>query len=199
MGNEILQELKGETTHQCHKILDECQEWIVCWWQGFLGHLVCLHVSLAKSKLNQNNKRSIHLKGVIFLLGGVKLSLLKIFPNVVLFTPISGTDGFLSVADNLLFWFLREVLKLSSLARSLVDMFLMFLCSPLYSPHNTDLTLPRPGLQYRPHICFPVFFLMFLGLLLQPRPGQAGIIILVLEQENYLIQRLPAALIIQPS
>jgi len=72
---------------------------------------------------------SCFLKGVIFLLGGVKLSLLKIFPNVVLFTPMSGTDGFLSVADNLLFWFLREVLKLSSLARSLVDMFLMFLCS----------------------------------------------------------------------
>merc|ERR1719312_44628 len=42
---------------------------------------------------------------------------------------MSGTDGFLSVADNLLFWFLREVLKLSSLARSLVDMFLMCLVS----------------------------------------------------------------------
>merc|ERR1719320_1996283 len=36
---------------------------------------------------------------------------------------MSGTDGFLSVADNLLFWFLREVLKLSSLSSRLVSWF----------------------------------------------------------------------------
>ena len=53
-----------------------------------------------------------------FRLGGVKLSLLIRLPSVALFSPMSGTDGFSGV-DNLLFWFLRDVLKLSSLARSL--------------------------------------------------------------------------------
>merc|ERR1719322_672177 len=56
------------------------------------------------------------------LRGGVKLSLDFKFPNTDLFTPDanSATTGFFSVADNLLFWFLRAVLKLSSLTRSVL-------------------------------------------------------------------------------
>ena len=54
--------------------------------------------------------------------GGVKLSLDFKFPNTDLFTPgaNSATTGFFSVADNLLFWFLRAVLKLSSRTRSVL-------------------------------------------------------------------------------
>ena len=37
-----------------------------------------------------------------FRLGGVKLSLLIKLPNAVLFTPMSGIEGFLSVAESLL-------------------------------------------------------------------------------------------------
>ena len=54
------------------------------------------------------------------LLGGVRLSLVFSPPNTDLLTPgpNSVVTGFFSVAESLLFWFLRAVLKLSSLAMS---------------------------------------------------------------------------------
>merc|ERR1719414_75764 len=56
------------------------------------------------------------------LLGGVKLSLVFSPPNTDLLTPgpNSVVTGFFSVAESLLFWFLRAVLKLSSLAMSVL-------------------------------------------------------------------------------
>merc|ERR1712088_143179 len=65
------------------------------------------------------------------LLGGVRLSLVFSPPNTDLLTPgpNSVVTGFFSVAESLLFWFLRAVLKLSSLAMSV-------LISPLSSQHS---------------------------------------------------------------
>ena len=58
------------------------------------------------------------------LLGGVKLSLVLRFPRTDLLMPAwklpRASAGFFSVADNLLFWFLRAVRKLSSLTMSVL-------------------------------------------------------------------------------
>ena len=74
--------------------------------------------------------------------GGVRLSLLLTPASTALLSPVSGTDAFLSGVDNLLFWFLRDVLKLSSLSRSLAMLLSITLVTPTLLTQLTSLHLP---------------------------------------------------------
>merc|ERR1712088_31338 len=88
-------------------------------WRVFLGGVRVARGGVSRSRL-----------------GGVRLSLVLRPPSTDLLTPgpNSALTGFFSVAESLLFWFLRAVLKLSSLAMSV----LMSACpcpSQLDTPH----------------------------------------------------------------